>query len=133
MTRWKWLIKWSLVIPHVVVPAFLWIADVVLTVIAGFAILFKGRYPRGILDFNLALMRWIWRVSVYALSAFGSDRYPPFTLKESADYPATFTVDCRERLSRELVLVKWWPLALPHSLVVAVFADGWVFGGARGW
>jgi hypothetical protein len=133
LSRWKWLIKWLLVIPHLVVLVFLWIAAVVLTVVAGFAILFTGRYPRGIFDFNLGVMRWTWRVSFYAFSAFGTDRYPSFTLKEDADYPATFTVDYPEHLSRGFVLVKWWLLALPHYLVVAVFAGGWVLGGNSGW
>ena len=49
--------------------------------------------------------------------------------RKDADYPATFTVDYPEHLSRGLVLVKWWLLAIPHYLVVAVFAGGWAFGG----
>jgi hypothetical protein len=133
LSRWKWLIKWLQVVPHLVVLLFLWMAAVVLTVIAGVAILFTGRYPRRIFEFNLGVMRWTWRVSFYAVSAFGTDSYPPFTLKERADYPATFTVDYPEHLSRGLVLVKWWLLAIPHYLVVAVFAGGWAFGGNNGW
>jgi hypothetical protein len=127
-SRWLWLVKCVLVIPHVVVLAFLWLAVVVLTVIAGFAILFTGRYPRSIFDFNVGVMRWTWRVSYYSVSAFGTDRYPPFSLQPDASYPADFEVDYPEHLSRWLVLVKWWLLALPHYLIVAVFAGGWGIG-----
>lgn len=133
LSRWLWLVKWLLLIPHVVVLAFLWLAVTMLTVVAGVSILFTGRYPRSIFDFNLGVMRWTWRVSFYAISAFGTDRYPPFRLGAEPDYPATFSVDYPEHLSRGLVLVKWWLLALPHYLVVAVFAGGWGVGWMGGW
>ena len=133
LSRWLWVVKFVLVIPHIVVLAFLWLAVTVLTVVAGFSILFTGRYPRSIFDFNLAVMRWTWRVSFYAISAFGTDRYPPFSLQPEPDYPATFTVDYPEQLSRGLVLVKWWLHALPHYLVVAIFAGGWGVGWTGGW
>lgn len=131
--RWQWLFKWILVIPHVIVLAFLWMAVTVLTVVAGVAILFTGRYPRAIFDFNVGVMRWTWRVSFYAVSAFATDRYPPFSLAHDPAYPADFDVDYPEHLSRGLVLVKWWLLALPHYLVVAVFAGGWGFGWNGAW
>jgi len=123
LSRWVWLVKWILAIPHFIVLAFLWVVLIILTVVAFFAILFTGRYPRGIFDFNVGVLRWTWRVSYYSYGALGTDQYPPFSLKP-ADYPATLEVEYPEQLSRGRVLVKWWLLAIPHYLIVSVFQDG---------
>lgn len=100
LSRWMWLVKWFLALPHLIVLFFLWFALIVTSIVAWFAILFTARYP-------------------------------PFTLART-DYPADFDVDYPERLSRGLVLVKSWLLAIPHLLIVGVLAGTTrTWGGVR--
>ena len=130
LSRGLWLIKWLLLVPHIIVLIGLWIAFVVLTVVAWVAILATGRYPKGIFEFNLGVFRWTWRVSFYGYSALGTDRYPPFTLADVPDYPARLDIDYPEHLSRGLALVKTWLLAIPHYVVLGFFVGG---AGSAAW
>lgn len=133
LSRWLWLVKWLLLIPHLIVLAVLWIAFSVVTLIAFFAILFTERYPRSLFDFNVGVLRWTWRVTYYGYSALGTDRYPPFTMGPEPDYPATFSVAYPERLSRGLVLIKWWLLAIPQYLVLGIIGGGLTIGFGDAW
>jgi uncharacterized protein DUF4389 len=127
LSRWLWLVKWLLALPHYLVLVFLWLACLVVSVVAFFAILFTGRYPRALFDFTVGVLRWNWRVAYYAYGVLGTDRYPPFSFSESPDYPAHLDVAYPDQLSRGLVLVKWWLLVFPHLLVL-----GLIGGGIRG-
>lgn len=120
-----WLLKWLLGIPHYVCLFFLWIAFIVVCIVAFFNILFTGKYPKSLFNFNTGVLRWSWRVSFYSYGALGTDKYPPFSLEPDPDYPADIEIAYPERLSSGLVLVKWWLLAIPHYIIVSFFTGGW--------
>jgi hypothetical protein len=87
LNRWLPLVKWLLAIPHYIVLAFLWLAAVVVVIVAWFAILFTGRYPRGMFEFVEGVIRWHNRVVGYAWILV-TDRYPPFSLSQREVPPA---------------------------------------------
>jgi hypothetical protein len=122
--RGWWLIKWLLGIPHYIILGFLMIAFVFVAFIAFWAILFTGKYPKGLFKFNTGVLRWWWRVSFYSYGALATDKYPPFSLDPDPNYPADLEIPYPEKLSKGLVLVKWWLLAIPHYIIVSVFTSG---------
>ena len=127
LSRWLWLVKWFILIPHVIVLFFLWLSAFIMWIISFFAILFTGKYPRPPFDFIVGVLRWTWRVNFYGYGALGTDKYPPFSF-EAGGYPADLEVVYPEKLSRGLVLVKWWLLAIPHYIIVGIFQRAFYIG-----
>ena len=108
--------KGLLAIPHWIILYALMAVAQAITVVAWFAILFTGRYPKGLFDFVVGIYRWQYNVGAYVLLL--RDDYPPFSLS-AGQYPVTFDIEYPERLSRLLIFVKW--LLIIPNLIVLLF------------
>ena len=122
IARWRPLVHWLLVIPHLVVLYLLTIVQRIVLIISFFAILFTGAMPPSLFDFNAMVLRYHWRVASYSM--FMRSSYPEFDFNmvaaESVELdadPAMLAVQPSERLSRGLIFVKWL-LAIPHYIVL---------------
>lgn len=115
LSRGLIFIKWLLVIPHFIVLALLGIGLSVVTVIAWFAILITGSYPRGMWNFSVMVVRWSARVTAYLW--LQRDEYPPFG--DDQDYPVLYQMAYPERLSRGLIFIKWL-LVIPHVVILYI-------------
>ena len=118
--RGWWLLKWLLAIPHFICLLVLGIVFIVVWIITFFAILITGKHPKSLFDFKLGVLRWSWRAGFYSYEALGTDKYPPFSLNSDPNYPADLDISYTEKMSRGLVLIKWWLLAIPHYIVVSL-------------
>ncbi len=116
LSRWLIFVKWLLAVPHWIILYALMAVAQAITVIAWFAILFTGRYPKGLFVFVVGIYRWYYNVIAYA--ALLRDDYPPFSLS-AGQYPVTFDIEYPERLSRLLIFFKWL-LIIPHLIVLVV-------------
>jgi hypothetical protein len=125
--RGWWIIKWLLGIPHYICLLGLGIAFIVVWIISFLAILITGKHPKSLFNFKLGVLRWSWRAGFYSYEALGTDKYPPFSLNPDPSYPADLDISYTEKMSRGLVLVKWWLLAIPHYIVVSFLGTPLVF------
>ena len=115
--RWLPLVKWLLVIPHLIVLVFLAIGAAFVVIYAFFAVIVTGRFPRGAFDYLVGVYRWATRVNAYVLLTV--DRYPEFSLRPDPEYPARFELDYPESVERWRPLVAWL-LIIPYAIVASL-------------
>ena len=113
-SRFMPLIKWLLAIPHYIVLLVLGIGAFFVVIISFFAVLFTGRYPRGMFDYMVGVHRWAFRVIAY--TDLMVDPYPPFTLDDDPSYPVQFDIEYPEQVS--IVGGRWshWLLVIPYAI-----------------
>jgi hypothetical protein len=117
LNRWLPLVKWLLVIPHLIALFFLGIGAFFVGVYAFFAVLFTGRWPRGAFDYLVGTIRWGYRVSAYF--HLMTDAYPPFAMADNPDYPLRLHIGYPEHIDNWRPLVQWL-LAIPYLWVAGV-------------
>jgi hypothetical protein len=117
LNRWLPLIKWLLVIPHLIALFFVGIGAAVVAFIAFFAVLFTGRWPRWAFDYLVGTFRWAFRVAAYF--HFMTDAYPPFSLADDPNYPVRLDIEYPDRIANWRPLVQWL-LAIPYLIAAGI-------------
>ncbi len=117
LNRWLPLVKWLLVIPHLIALFFVGIGAFFVVVYGFFAVLFSGRWPRGAFDYLVGTLRWTYRVVAYY--HLMTDAYPPFSLADDPDYPVRVSIEHPEHIANWRPLVQWL-LAIPYVLIAGV-------------
>ena len=132
LSRWLWIFKWLLAIPHYIVLVFLWLGMFISVWIVLIASIFTRTYPRALYDYNLGVLRWTWRVEYYSYSVLGTDKYPPFSFGEYPRYPATLYVGPAPEISFGKA-IRNWVYVIPHLFIVSVLTSGiaWTFGDSH--
>jgi hypothetical protein len=117
LSRWLWLFKGLLIIPHLIILSVLGFVSYFVSFFMWIAILVTGKRPRGMFDFILGLNRWSMRVNAY--SGHLTDKYPPFSMDGSDDYPMRLTAEFDPSANRLTTFFRWI-LAIPHWIIVGV-------------
>lgn len=115
LSRWLWLFKWLLIIPHMIVLGLLGIVSWFTLLASWVVILITGKRPRGLWDFHFGLLRWSTRVNGY--SGQLTDKYPAFTMDEEADYPVRVEAEYTEEANRLTTFFRYL-LSIPHFIVL---------------
>ena len=115
LSRWLWLFKWLLLIPHFIVVWVLSIVAAVALFIAWIVVVITAKYPRGLFDFIVGVYRWTYRMNAYGTHM--TDLYPPFSMADDAQYPVRVIAEYPQRLSRLKAFFRWL-LIIPHLVVL---------------
>ena len=119
LSRLLIFVKWLLALPHYIVLLFLGIGAYVVWIVSFFAVLITGRYPEGMFDYMVGVVRWAHRVGAYI--SLVTDVYPPFSLADDPSYPVRVEVDYPQQIARWRPLV-YWLLVIPAAFCAAAIA-----------
>ena len=122
VNRFLWLIKWLLLIPHILVLWLLSIPLIVLLPVSWLAVIILGRNPSFLWNYHSGLLRWSWRINFYSYQAGNTDQYPPFAFQSREEYPADLIIEYPESSSRLTGLFRWI-LIIPHWIITAILSE----------